>query len=307
LADAYLGSGRAEEAIALLGEGDLGDPGVVLLLAEAHYQRGDAERALALLKPLAEAVRDQPAAAAREDERGLAGTIARAYGRVLVAAGRPAEAVPVLAKAVELRPQDPEAWQSYGQALAGAGRRDEAATALERFSELVKAAETTPAPTTAAGPLPENPRLREALHLLEIGHREKALEMARAEMAASSQDLWPRVLVVRILLMMGKPDEALPVAQETLQLAPDNPDAVYQRGAVQMARLAREDAESDFRRALQLAPNHVPAMNDLAVLLMLREANAEAQALLEKVLALKPDDVMASRNLQKLKERAAGG
>ncbi len=308
LADAYLAAGQTAEAVALLERADLADPAVVLLLAEAHYQRGETDRALVLLEPLAAPIRDRRVPPKREDARQLDGALARAYGRVLVAAGRAAEAVPVLARAVELRPQDLEAWQSYGQALASTGRRDEAAAALQRFSELTEAAKTAGAGAAAGGsPVPENPRLREALHLLAIGHREKALEIARAEMAASAQDLWPRVLVVRILLLMNEPAEALTVAQETLRLAPDHPDAVYQRGAVQMALLNREEAERDFRRALELAPEHVAAMNDLAVLLMLRGADAEARALLERVLALRPDDLMASRNLQKLKERAAGG
>ncbi|HEX5759518.1 MAG TPA: tetratricopeptide repeat protein [Thermoanaerobaculia bacterium] len=302
LADAYLATGDSAAAIALLEKGDLRDRGMALLLAEALYQRGEMDRALERLRPFAEAVRDRAAPPRPEDAR-LSGDIARAYGRMLVAAGRHAEAVPLFERATQLRPDEPQAWQGYGQALMGVGRRDEAQKAFARFSELAAKAQEA---ATAAPNVPGEPALRRAGKLMELGQFDKALEIAQQEAARAPADLWPRVLSIRALLQLRRLDEALQVAQDSLRLAPDNPDVVYQRGVVHLARRELDRAESDFRRALQLAPAHVPSMNDLAVLLMSRGDMAQARGLLEKVLELKPDDAMAARNLQKLKEKEEG-
>jgi tetratricopeptide (TPR) repeat protein len=307
LATAYLGTGDSTSAIALLEKAKLDDPGMVLLLAEALYQHGEVERALAALQPLAEAVRDQKREFARAEARRVAGAVARAYGRMLVAAGRHGEAVAMLAKATQLLPDDVEAWQSYGQALVGAGRRDDAQQAFTRFTELAAAAREKLAAPSAAAAAPTDPELQQARKLMELGHHEKALEIARAEMAQAPGDLWPRVMAVRLLLILRRPEEALAIAQEMLRLAPDNPDAVYQRGVTYLALQKLPEAESDLRRALQLAPTHVPAMNDLAVLLMTRGENGEAKELLEKVLQLSPGDGMAARNLEKIRGKEGTG
>jgi tetratricopeptide (TPR) repeat protein len=306
LAGAYLATGDSAAAIALLEKGNLNDRGVVLVLAEALYQRGEVEQALARLRPFAEAVLALRGMPERQDARSLAGAIARAYGRMLVAVARHAEAVPLLERAILLLPDDLQAWQSFGQALMGAGRREDAQKALARFSELSAAQAAKATATTAEVPLPGSPQLREAMKLMELGHYEKALETARAEAARAPDDLWARVLVVRNLLLLERKEEALGVAEETFRLAPDNPDVVYQRGVVRLALRKLDEAEGDLRRALQLAPTHVPALNDLAVLLMTRGNFGEARGLLERVLQIKPDDAMAARNLQKVKEKGEG-
>jgi tetratricopeptide (TPR) repeat protein len=306
LAGAYLATGDSAAAIALLEKGNLNDRGVVLVFAEALYQRGEVEQALARLRPFAEAVLALRGMPERQDARSLAGAIARAYGRMLVAVARHAEAVPLLERAILLLPDDLQAWQSFGQALMGAGRREDAQKALARFSELSAAQAAKATVTTAEVPLPGSPQLREAMKLMELGHYEKALETARAEAARAPDDLWARVLVVRNLLLLERKEEALGVAEETFRLAPDNPDVVYQRGVVRLALRKLDEAEGDLRRALQLAPTHVPALNDLAVLLMTRGNFGEARGLLERVLQIKPDDAMAARNLQKVKEKGEG-
>ena len=214
--------------------------------------------------------------------------------------------MPLLEQATQLLPNDTQAWQNYGQALTGAGRREDAQRAFTRFSELAAQAQAAATAAAAVPNLPDEPGLRQALKLMELGHYEKALEMTQQEVARAPGDLWPRVLTIRNLLLLHRLDEALQVAQDTLRLAPDNPDAVYQRGVIYLAQRKLAEAEADFRRALQLSPSYVPALNDLAVVLMARGAMAEAKGLLEKVLAIKPDDAVAARNLQALKAKQEG-
>lgn len=308
LAGAYLESGRAAEALALLEQAGDDDPRLTVLRAEALYQQGQPERALAALAAAARRDLEQPPPAG-ESARLTSGALLRAYARILLAVGRHAEAVAPAERATQLLPMDPEVWHALGQALTGAGQREAAARALQRFQEVSAQQAAAPPPGTMQGPQPEDPELQQALRLMERGHLDKALEMIRAEVVNAGADLWPRVLLVRVLLLLERPEEALNAANEMLLAVPDHPDAVYQRGLANLALRRMADAEKDFRRALLLAPDHSPALNDLAVLLLLRDETAEARRLLEHALALRPDDATAARNLEavKKKEKTAGG
>jgi tetratricopeptide (TPR) repeat protein len=296
LGEARVRVGEAAGAVAVL-EGHAGDdPDLALLLAQAHQQMGNPDKVLATLKPFVEKLPDpaksEPAA------RTLYGSIALEHARALVAGGRWAEAVPVLEKAAALDESNPTVWQVYGQALAGAGRREEAQKALAKFQELSKAAsEKKP---KQPGHEPTDVALSEAADLSAAGQADKALEIIRREREVSAADLRLRIMEVHLLLILKRFDEASKAAEENLKLAPQNPDAIYQRGAVNLALNKRAEAERDFRQALAVLPEHLGALNDLAVLLIAQDRKPEAKELLQKVLSLRPDDAMAKANLQSL-------
>lgn len=309
-AEAYTLAGQPAEAVKLLDGKTGGVPSLVLLLAKAQRQAGDASTALATLKPLADKLPDDPAALG--DPRPAVG-VAVEYGSLLVAGGRAAEAVPVLEKATRLFPASRDAWKGYAQALDAAGRKDEARTAGAKAEEIAKATAAKPT-RTAAVPAPAAPaaqasaplpppsaNLQEAARLMGAKQPEKALELARREITASPNDQRARALEVRLLLTLQRNQEALKSAEAALSLEPNNPNLIYQRGAAYLAIRNFNGAEDDFRRTLEMAPQHIAAMNDLAVLLISRNRKPEAQQLLERVLQLSPQDPTAAANLAQIK------
>ncbi len=299
LAEAYTMTAQAEKAVELLA-GQVGDdPRVALQLGTAQYQSGDVDGALATLGPFAEA------ALARGDEGGdrTGLRLLVEYGRLLVGAGRHADALPYLEAATRLDSEDKRNWQQLGQALAVLGRTEEARQALARFEEIVAREGPVSALEARLERDLEDPtgrELRRASELASAGRFDEALEVLRREALLVPADPRPRLLESRILLQAERHEEALAVAEGLVAALPENADAVYQRGAVRVATRDLAGAEADFRRALELAPEHTAAMSDLAVLLADRGETAEARALLERVLELRPGDPVATANLENL-------
>ncbi len=301
LAEAYTMTAQAEKAVELLAGQAGDDPAIALQLGTAQYQSGDVEGALATLAPFAQAA----LADGGEDGDRIGLRVAVEYGRLLVGAGRHADALLYLEAAVERDPGDKRNWQQLGQALAVVGRTEEARQALARFEEIVAEEGPISALESRLERELEDPtggELRKASELAAAGNFEEALEVVRREAALVPADPRPRLLESRILLQAGRHEEAMTVAELVAAAVPENADAVYQRGAVRVATGDLATAEADFRRALELAPEHTAAMSDLAVLLADRGETEEARALLERVLALRPGDPLATANLERLGE-----
>ncbi len=142
LAEAQILAGKPAEAVALLQGRTAGHPALILLLARAQRQTGNAAAALATLKPFAEKIPDDPNTMG--DPRPAAG-IAGEYGSMLLEGGHAAEAVPFLDKAARFSPRNAEAWKTLARGLDATGRKDEARTARARAEEAAK-----PAPQRAA-------------------------------------------------------------------------------------------------------------------------------------------------------------
>ena len=302
LAEAELLAGHPSETIKLLQGRTDAHPTLALLLAKALRQSGASAAAAVALKPLADAL---PAdASGLGDPRPAAG-IAMEYGGLLMDAGKAQEAVPFLEKATRYHPQNPEAWKSLARALEAAGRKDDARQALAQAEKAAKPPEkpAAPAPAAAAAAPAEAPMsdaLQNALRLAAQGQVEPALGAVRQEIGIS-KDPRARMLEVRLLLQLRRPDDALKAVEAALQTDADNPDYLYLRGAVEMSQQRWATAEQDLRKTLQLAPQHTAAMNDLAVLLMNLNKKTEARGLLEQVLRINPQDRTAAANLERLK------
>ncbi len=298
LARAYAAVGQASRAVELL-QGQVGsDPGANLQLAQAQYQSGDLDAALATLAPLAPALLAEAGRAPAVPP--LAIEILREHGRLLVTAGRQPEALAYLETATRLDPENKEGWHQYGQALAASGRQAEAKAALERFEEILNSEVPDSLEEVQLEKDLEDPTGRELRRAMTLAARERydeALAIVEREAALVPDDPRPPLVGSRILLLADRPEEALAVAEAVAESLPDNADAVYQRGAVRVALDDLAGAEADLRRALELAPEHTAAMSDLAVLLAGRGEKAEARDLLERVLALRPDDAVAKASL----------
>jgi tetratricopeptide (TPR) repeat protein len=303
LAEAHLVAGNPAAALQVL-QGHTGNhPGLILLVAKAQRQSGNAQAAMATLKPLVDQI---PAdAKAVGDPRPAAG-VAVEYGRLLLGSGNAAGALPFLEKATRLHPGSREAWEVYADALTAAGRAPEAAQAKQKAREIADAA-SAPAPPRPTAQQAETltPNLAEAERLVGEGDAEKALASVRREVAANPSSVRARAMEVQILLRLKRFPEALKAADAAIQADPKNPDYVYQRGAVQIAMRKLSEAERDLRKTLEMAPRHTAAMNDLAVVKMLQNKPDEAQKLLEQVLAINPNDQNAKASLENLKKMAA--
>lgn len=300
LADAYLAVGESGKAVTLLRQvaGVQEDAMLALKLGQALYQGGELDEALGVLAPHAEAMLESEQAG-----QPVAAGLAREYGRILAAAGRPRQAIPHLRLAVRHEPEAKEGWQALGQALAATGATEEAREALERFQELAEARGPATARRDRLRQDREDPtgrQVRLAGELAAAGETARALEILETEMALVPDDLRPRLMASHIHLVGGRLEEALAVAQSAVKAAPENADGHYQLGAVHLAKEDLDAAERHLRRALELSPTHTAAMNDLAVLLMVRGRREEARELLQRVLEIRPDDEQARRNLQEL-------
>lgn len=310
LAEAHLLAGDPAAALKVL-QGHTGNhPGLILLVAKAQRQSGNAAAARATLKPLVDQI---PA-----DGKGLgdprpAAGVAVEYGRLLLASGDVQGAVPLLEKATRLHAGSREAWEVYAEALTKAGRAQDAAQAKQK-AEQIAAAASAPIPSAPARPAPAQaqqaealtPNLTEALRLMAAADYEKALVAVRRELAASPSSARARMLEVQLLLRLKRFPDALKAAEASVQADPANPDFVYQRGAVQIALRKMSEAEKDLRKTLEMAPRHTAAMNDLAVVMMMQNKPGEARRLLEQVIALNPNDQNAKASLENLKKMADG-
>ncbi len=301
LADAYLGAGKPEDAVATL-KGHLGGPPSHLTMARAQYQAGDHEGAIETLTPFAELILQHSPDEA-DPRWPMAAEAALDYGRWLLAAGRAGAAVPYFRVVTQVRPGDQDAWQGLGQALTATGERDAGQKALAKSQELAKQGGDASRQVPERVADPTGAEVERARELLGEGKARDALQLLHSEIVLAPRDVRPRLLASRTLLLLGRAQEALQAAQQALDLEPANPDALYQRGTVEMSLKDLDAAEADLRQALKLAPDHLPAMDDLAVLLMVEGKRDEARELLRKVLEIRPDDSQAKANLAKLEAK----
>lgn len=317
LAEAHLLAGNPAAALKLLEGRAAGHPGLTLLVARAQRQSGNAQAAMATLKPLVDKLPDDPKGVG--DPRPAAG-VATEYGRLLLGSGNAQAALPLLEKATRLNPSSQDAWEAYAEALTSAGRTPDATRARQKAKEIADAASAVRPPTTAAAPAgaanaanaantaaPLSPDMAEAMRQVSAGQVDKALAAVRREIAANPANARARMLEVQLLLGSKDPEGALKAAEAALKQDPNNLDFIYQRGAVLIIPRRLPEAEKDLRRVLEMNPRHLPAMNDLAVVMMLQNKPSEAQKLLEQVLAINPNDANAKTSLENLKKMAQPG
>lgn len=100
-----------------------------------------------------------------------------------------------------------------------------------------------------------------------------------------------------ILSKTGKPAEALPPMQKSVELNPGDPEAHNNLGNVlkDLGRLA--EAESAYRRAIAVAPDYVESYSNLGNLLKEMNRLAESEENYKRALVIKPDQAEALNNL----------
>jgi tetratricopeptide (TPR) repeat protein len=99
------------------------------------------------------------------------------------------------------------------------------------------------------------------------------------------------------LLEEGKPEQALQLLSEALQMNPADEDVHYDLGLT-FARLGKlENARQHYEEALRLYPQYVEAHNNLGNLLMRQGRSAEAIEHFETAIKIMPDYASAHNNL----------
>ncbi len=98
----------------------------------------------------------------------------------------------------------------------------------------------------------------------------------------------------------GDLKKALELYNEALELAPEFPEAEFQKGAALVSLNRSEEAETSFRRALELRPQWTPPMSSLGSLLIKAGKFPEAEKLLTAALKLDEQNFPALAALTEL-------
>lgn len=305
LAGAHLELGQSAEAVALLQDKSAQHPRLALALARAHYQSGRVDAALAQLGPLVQPVMAVGAEDLPADSHDLAAAVTLQAGRVLVAADRADEAIPLLERASRLEAWNREIWQELARAYSANQQPDSAARAMARFQELDAAKQRAKVQGLQGKQRLDDTlakRLAEALEWQERGDGAKALAIVRQEISLAPEDLRPRLMETRLLLAQGRGDEAELAAEAAIDAFPEQPAPYHFRAIARLNVGRTQAAEGDLRRALQLNNRYVPAKNDLAYLLMGQGDLEAAHTLLQEILASHPDDALARQRLAQLEQ-----
>jgi tetratricopeptide (TPR) repeat protein len=204
-------------------------------------------------------------------------------GTTLEALGRPAEAVEAYRKALALRPTQSEWWSNLGNALRLARQPDAAEEAYRRAVELS----------------PARPEAHAQLgHALRASGRDAEAEVAfRAQLALRPDDPDAHINLAASLGGQDHAAEAAAVLPAALALAPHRPEA-HHNLAVALLQLGRlQEAEDACRRALALRPDFADALDNLGNVLREQGRPEEAEVPLRRALAIKPNAVQTYNNL----------
>jgi arylsulfatase A-like enzyme/Flp pilus assembly protein TadD len=206
--------------------------------------------------------------------------------------GRLDRAIELLESALEEAPSALEALQLLGVAHERAGQGTKAIEAYLRAHEL--SGGEGPAAGRLAGLLSAAGRFDEAVTYAEVARLQDPAEPYYAYLRTNA------------LLRLGRREDALRAARETVATFSGLPDALYQLAAVEISLDQRREAEGHLRAALLKAPDHTAALSDLAVLLTVEGRYAEARAVFERALALRPDDEALRQSFRRFEELAKG-
>jgi len=200
----------------------------------------------------------------------------KAFGRLLLNAGRPGDAAEVLEPAKWLTADDAELLTLLGMALMRSGRNERATVVLERAVELA------PDYVTARGQL--------GLNRLVEGRRDEAVDELMRTLRKAERPTRAGMMLILIHLRGGNFAEALEVANTLLAVDPDNPWFHNFAGAAHLGLEDTAAARESFDRALAIDPDYRPAALNLA---QLDEAEGNIAAARNRYLAILEADPVA--------------
>jgi tetratricopeptide (TPR) repeat protein len=197
--------------------------------------------------------------------------------------GKLNEAIQHFERALQLKPDYPETHVDLGVVQAAQGRLDEAIRHYERALQLDP--DCTEAHNNLGIALAAQGKLNEA-----IRHYERVLQL-KPDYAEAHNNLGIA------LADQGKSNAAIQHFERALQLKPDYVEAHYNLGIALADQGRLDEAIQHYERALQLRPDYADALNNLGFALAKQGRWDEAIQHYERALQLKPDYADALNNL----------
>ena len=193
-------------------------------------------------------------------------------------------------EAIRLAPRLVSALVARASALGALGRLDAARLA---WSRALAVDPYEPNALLGAAELHVR-RLGPARDALEIG-LEYALRGVRAAQARKDRTLAAHLELVAGMAEndLGRSHLALPHLDRAVQVLPDDPDAVYERGVALYELCRFDEAQRVFDRAASLAPDDPWTLHQLGLLAERRGDAERAERLLARARKLAPDEFQA--------------
>jgi protein O-GlcNAc transferase len=197
-------------------------------------------------------------------------------GLIMLAKGRPAEALQLVSTAMRIRSPSPKILLNHGLILNALKRHEEA---LASFDQALK----------LKSKFAEAHNNRGAV-LAALGRAEEALESYRKAVSIKPDYAEAHYNRGNLLRTLRRYDDALKSYEHALKLDAKYVDAHNNKGVALEALKRLDEALASYRRAFALDPNHVEARSNRARVLSLLNHFDEALAAYEDMIRLKPDD-----------------
>ncbi len=225
------------------------------------FRRNDSAEIIRVLSPLAQRPEVSP-------------FVASYLGRALAESGRPAEAVPLLERALAANPKAAAPHEHLAHALSRSGRDEDALAIVD------KGLRVAPANTSLL-------RLK-AVVLVRMGRAGEARTHLQAAVLGHPKNATVAAELSNLLRNQGDLAEADRVSLEATRISPPSTEAWLSRGLVLGALRRNVEAEKAFARASELDPRNADAWFYRAVLMIQRGDASGSAKLLDKVAALTP-------------------
>jgi len=305
---ALLQAGEFEAAREALTKGASVGAEIYVYLGIANERLGDRESAI---KAYAEASRQQPQLFVAQIS----------LGRLLLGAGRAAEAEVPLRKAAELQPDQPQVHLYLALALAATGHTETAVTTAQRAKKLGGAEsadfhdalgevfQNLGSPEEAQECFLRSVSLNQGnekyfRHLAaaqrQVGNDIGALTTLRNGLTSLPTSPRLHFLLGLVLLDRGSAAEALESLRTACRLEPANPEYQHSLGLC-LATLERDkEAEICFRQAISLNSRYTAAYHQIGLLQLKAKAVNKAEETFEKALEIDPGYAPAYFRLGKI-------